>query len=803
MATRTFGERIARNEDDRLLRGRGQYIDDIDAKEVLHAAFVRSPYAHANIRSIDVSRARELRGVHAVYTCDDIGHVDRELPLLIPHPYLQYPKTQRPLARGHVDHVGQAVAFIVAESRYLAEDAAELVEVEYEPLPVVVDLERAAAPESPRVHDDVPDNVASHFVQQSGDPDAAFAEADVVLKARFAVERSAGTAMETRGVLARWEPLAGELTVWDTTQASISVRGGLASLFGLPENRVRVIAPDVGGGFGTKVFFFYPDEVLVPLAAMDLGRPVKYLEDRVEHFLASNHERLQIHEIELAATSDGIVTGIRDSFLHDTGAFIPYGIAVAQVAATQLPGPYRVPNVWVELKAVYTNTMTVTPYRGCGRPHACFVIERAMDLLADKLGIDRAEIRRRNFIRTDEFPWHRPGMLFADGLPVTLDSGNYEQALDIVLEAIDYEGFKAEQERARADGRYLGLGLACYIEGTGLGPYEGAHVKVNPITGKVLVATGLTSQGQGHETSFAQIAADALGVKPSDVQVVTGDTREFEWGVATFASRAAVVSGSAIGKAALTVRQKALELAENMLEVSADDLDIEDGEIFVRGSPNRHVSLKLVATASNPLRYAFDEEAQVATQFAPARKNQTGPQLPEGQTPGLEATEYYSPPHATWASGIHAAIVEVDLETCQVEYLRYVCVHDCGNMINPTIVEGQVMGGVAQGVGGALYEKLEYDEDGQLRNASFMDFLVPYATEIPRVELHHLETPSPLNELGIKGAGEAGAIPVPALTASAISDALRPLGVEIMEAPITPIRLYQIVEEASAQSQAE
>src|SRR5207253_21341 len=334
----------------------------------------------------------------------------------IPHPYLQHPKTQRPLARGHVDHVGQAVAFIVAESRYLAEDAAELVEVDYEPLPVIVDLERAAAPDSPRVHEDLPDNVASHF--------------------------------------------------------------------------------------------FYPDEVLVPLAAMELGRPVKYLEDRVEHFLASNHERLQIHEVELAATNDGIVTGIRDSFLHDTGAFIPYGIAVAQVAATQLPGPYRVPNVWVELKAVYTNTMTVTPYRGCGRPHACFVIERAMDLLAEKLGIDRMEIRRRNFIGKDEFPWHRPGMLFADGLPVTLDSGDYEQALDTVLREIDYEGFKVEQAEARKQGRYLGLGLACYIEGTGLGPYEGAHVKVHPITGKVLVATGLTSQGQGHYTTFAQIAAD-------------------------------------------------------------------------------------------------------------------------------------------------------------------------------------------------------------------------------------------------------------------------------------------------------
>jgi len=802
MSTRSFGERILRNEDDRLLRGAGMFVDDIPAAGLLHAAFVRSEYAHANVSGVDVERARSHPEVVAVYTCDDIGHVDRELPLLIPHPFLQHPKTQRPLARGHVDHVGQPIAMVVAESRYAAEDACDLIDVEYEPLPVVVDLEAAAQPEAPLVHEDLPHNIASHFVQQSGDPDRAFAEADHVLRARFAVERSAGSALETRGILAKWDPLAGELTVWDTTQASIGVRGGLASLFGLPENKVHVIVPDTGGGFGTKVFFFYPDEVLVPFAALQLGRPVKFVEDRVEHFLASTHERLQIHELELAATKDGILTGIRDTFLHDTGSFIPYGIAVAQVSATQLPGPYRVPNVWVELKAVYTNTMTVTPYRGCGRPHACFVIERGLDLLAEELGIDRMEIRRRNFIRSDEFPWHRPGMLFADGLPVTLDSGNYHEALETVLREIDYDGFKAEQEQAWQEGRYLGLGLACYIEGTGLGPYEGAHVKVNPITGQILVATGLTTQGQAHGTTFAQIAADALGVLPSDVQVVTGDPREFEWGVATFASRAAVVSGSAIANAALEVRRKALGFAANMLEASADDLEIEQGEIYVRGSRDRSVTLKQVATAANPLRYAFDEDAQAATQFAPAFASKEGPPLPAGEAPGLEATEFYSPPHATWASGIHAAIVEVDLRTCQVAYRRYVCVHDCGNMINPLIVEGQVMGGVAQGVGGALYEKLEYDEDGQLRNASFMDFLMPYATEVPRVEIHHLETPSPLNPLGIKGVGEAGAIPVPALTASAISDALRPLGVQINEAPVFPDRLFRIVQEARARSSA-
>jgi carbon-monoxide dehydrogenase large subunit len=795
MATRTFGESVLRNEDDRLLRGNGRYVDDIEAYGALHVAFVRSTFAHARIAGVDVEEAKAQPGVVAVYTCDDIGHLDQDLPLLIPHPAMTHPRTQRPLAREEVHHVGQAIAMVVAESRYEAEDAAERVVVDYEPLPVVVDLERAGAAGSPLVHDDVPGNVACHLVQVSGDPDDAFARAEHVFKARFVVERSAGHPMETRGCLARWDSHSRELTLWDSTQASISIRGGLASLFSLPENKVRVIAPDTGGGFGTKVFFFHPDEVLVPFAAMALGRPVKYIEDRSEHFVASNQERKQIHDVEVAATKDGEILGLRDTFLHDTGAFIPYGIAVAQVASTSLPGPYRIPNLHVEFKAIYTNTTTVSPYRGCGRPHACFVMERTMDLLAQELGIDRMEIRRRNLIASDEFPYTRENMVFADGLPVTLDSGDYVRALDTVLEAIGYDEFRAEQERARAEGRWIGLGLACYVEGTGLGPYEGAHVQVQSVTGKVLVSTGLTSQGQGHETVFAQIAADQLGVDPSDVQVITGDTGAFEWGVATFASRAAVVSGNAVGKAALEVREKIIDMASNMLEAAVEDIDIAEGRIFVRGSEDRHVTLKQVATVANPLRYAFDQDAQAATQFAPAFEDVGGPPLPDGRVPGLEARSYYSPPHATWASGVHAAIVEVDMDSLEVSFLKYVLVHDCGKMINPAIVEGQVMGGVAQGVGGALYERLVYDEDGQLRNGSFMDFLIPYATEVPRLEMHHQETPSPLNVLGIKGVGEAGAIPVPALTASAVSDALRPLGIEIMEAPLMPDRLFHLVSE--------
>ncbi len=798
MATRTFGESVLRNEDERLLRGRGMYVDDIEATDAYHAGFVRSPFAAARITSIDVSAARELPGVHLVWTCDDLGRFDIELPLLIPHPALTHPKTQRPLARDRVYYVGQAVAFIVADSRYIAEDAAELVEIEYEPLDVVVDYRTSADEGTSLVHDDVPSNTACHFVQSCGDTEKAFAEADRIVKYEFEITRSAGHPMETRGCLAEWHERRGELTLWNSTQASIPLRGGLASLFGLAEDKVRVVAPDTGGGFGTKVYFFYPDEVLVPLAAMTLNRPVKFIEDRSEHFVASNQERAQTHEIELAIKEDGTVLGLRDTFIHDTGAFIPYGIAVAQVASCSIAGPYRIPNIEVEFKAVYTNTTTVSPYRGCGRPQACFTIERALDKVADELGIDKAEIRRRNFIQPDEFPYNRPGLVFADGLPVTLDSGSYEAALDIVLREIDYANFAQRQEEARTEGRYLGIGIACYVEGTGLGPYEGAHVQVHGTTGRVLVATGLTSQGQGHQTVFAQIAADQLGIDPSMVDVVTGDTDAMQWGVATFASRAAVVSGSAVHKAAKAVRTQAFEFAANMLECAPGDLEAEDGRIFVKGSPDRSVALKTVATASNPLRYAFDEDAAVATQFASVYGDVQGPPLPEGKAPGLESWEYYSPPHATWASGVHAAIVEVDLKTLQVRYQRYVCAHDCGAVINPMIVEGQVCGGIAQGVGGALYERLDYDESGQLRNASFMDFLIPYATEVPRVELHHLETPSPLNELGIKGVGEAGTIPVAALTASAVTDALKPFGIEIDHAPIFPSELYALLREAGA-----
>lgn len=797
MSTRSFGTRVKRNVDPKLLKGEGSFIDDLDLPGVLHAAFVRSPFARAKIKSVDTDYARSMDGVMAIYTCDNIGNLDMELPLLIPHDCMNDARTQRTLARDDVYHVGQAVVMVVAINRYLAEDAALMVDVDYEPMDVEVDIEKAILPDAPLVHPTHPGNIAADLTQISGDPVSAFARAEHVTKIRVEVERSTAAPMETRSVAAYYDKISGVLTVWDGTQAPLTVRGGLASIFEIDEDKVRVIAPDVGGGFGQKVMFPHPDELLVPLAAMELGMPVKYIEDRRENFISSNQERKQIHHIELYATKDGDVIGLKDFFLHDTGAFIPYGIAIAQVASTSIAGPYRIPNIHVQFQAVYTPTVTITPYRGCGRPQACFAVERAMDQLAEDLGIDRFEIRRKNLISDDQFPYPREGLIFADGLPVTMDSGQYFKALDLIEEKIDVRNFPRMQEEARSQGKFLGLGLAYYVEGTGLGPYEGGHIKIHPITGKVYVNTGLSGQGQGHDTVFAQIVADQLGVNVEDVILTEGDSGAYDWGVATFASRAAVVSGNAIHKTALIVRKKTIKAAANMLEVDEDEIELRDGHAWVSNS-NRSVSLAAVATATNPLRYAFNEAAKAATQFAPASRHD-GPALDEGQAPGLEATDYYSPPAATWAYGVHAAIVEVDEITCETKIKKYALVHDCGNMINPTIVEGQVMGGVAQGIAGAMYEKVEFDDDGNISNANFVDFVIPYATEIPKVEMYHLETPTPLNPLGVKGVGEAGCIATAATIASGLTDALREFGnPKFRSTPITPSMIHEVLSSGSS-----
>jgi len=789
MSTRAIGARIPRNEDPRLLQGLGCFVDDVDPPGMLHAAALRSGHAHARIVRIDATAARRAPGVRLVLTAADLGERNQPSPLLIPHPTLTHARTQRPLATDEVRYVGELVAFVVATDRYLAEDAAALIEVEYEPLPVVTDLATALASGATRVHADVPENRAARFRQAVGDAAGALARAPRVRRERLAIERSCGSPIETRGVVAEWDARRRVLRVWDSTQAPLPIKNGLARLFGLPEFSVEVVAPDVGGGFGTKIMLFYPEEILVPHAAITLGRPVKWTEDRREHLLAANQERGQIHDVEVGFDEMGKILALRDRFVHDAGAYTPYGIVVPIITSTQLPGPYRLQNYAVEFEVAYTNKAVVTPYRGAGRPHGVFVMERMIALIARELGLEPSEVRRRNFIQPDEFPWD-VGLTFQDGGPTRYDSGDYPAGLAMALEMVGAGEFRRRQAEARRAGRYLGLGLGCYVEGTGIGPYEGAHVRIEP-SGKVLVATGLTTQGQGHGTTFAQIAADALGCDPTDVAVVTGDTTKFNWGAGTYASRGLVTSGNAIHRAALQVRDKALRLAASLLEVSPDDLELADGRARVRGAPGKELTLGALATVANPIRYAYGKEAaEAALRLVKPRE---GAVLQEGEAPGLEAHGYYAPPHSTFASGCHAAIVEVDVETGNLAFLRYVVHHDCGTLVNPMIVEGQIRGGVAQGIGGSFYERIVYDESGQPLTTTFMDFLIPTAVEIPDITIGHTETPSPLNALGIKGVGEAGAIPVPALVAEAIDDALAPLGVRIREMPLSPSRLRELI----------
>src|SRR5205809_636994 len=695
------------------LRGRRQIMlddSDVHPHRQRKAADGGIPAA-ALINQAAVVRAQ--RRIHLVLTAAELGPLNQPTPLLIPHPELTHPRTPCPLAVDEVRYVGELVALVVADDRYLAEDAARLIDVDYEALPAVVELEAAGADGSPRVHADVPGNRAARVAQHVGDPDAAFARAAHVFRERLAIERSCGSPLETRGVVADYDARTTTLRAWISTQAPLPIKNGLARLFGLPEFKVDVIAPDVGGGFGTKIMLFYPEEILFPAAAFRLGRAVKWIEDRSEHLTSSSQERGQLHEVEVATDEDGRILALRDRFLHDAGAYTPYGIIVPLITSTQLPGPYRLCHYAVEFEVRYTNKVMVTPYRGAGRPHGAFVMERMIGRIARELGLEASEVRRRNFIQPDEFPWD-VGLTFQDGGPTRYDSGDYPAGLEMALERIGFGNFRARQRAARAEGRHLGLGVACYVEGTGIGPYEGAHVRVEP-SGSVYVATGPPTQGQGHQTTFAQIAAEALGCDPRNVTVVTGD----------------------------------------------------------------------------PIRYAYGKEAaEAALRLVKPRQ---GAVLRDGEEPGLEARGYYAPPHATFASGCHAAVVEVDVETGVVRFLEYVVQHDCGRIVNPMIVEGQIHGGVAQGIGGALYEKLCFDATGQPLTRTFMEFHIPTATEVPSIDVVHLETLSPLNPLGVKGVGEAGAIPVPALVAEAVEDALAPFRVRVSEMPLSPERIRELI----------
>ena len=765
MSERLFGAKVRRREDPRLLTGRGRYVGDVALPGMLHVAVARSPHAHARIAGIDAGVARRAPGVVHVLLPEDVAGHER-LPLLVPHSSLLNPACPELLPREIVSYPGQGVACVIAESAAQAEDALESLRIDYEILPAVASMDDALSAELP-VH--AGGNVAARYTQRVGDVAGGLAGAHLVLRERFTLHRGAGMAMETRGIAARWDGDLGQMTVWSTTQSPQILRRILARYLGLGEHAVRIVTRDIGGGFGPKGIV-YPEDILIPLLARTLDRPVRCLETRHEHLLAATQERDQRHEVELGLTRDGRIVALRDSFIHDCGAFVSWGVIVPLITSVSVPGPYRVPSYEVTLTALYTNRVPVTPVRGAGRPQAVFVMERMLDLAAERLGLDRVAIRERNLIEPHEFPYD-VGIVSRDNSPRRYDSGNYPECLRRAVEAIGWSGFAAERERARAEGRTIGIGLALFVEDTGLGPYEGIRVRVDP-GGHAFVFSGASSQGQAHETTLAQIVADGLSLPIDQVTVVPGDTDGIPQGVGTFASRIAVLAGSSAAHAAGEVRKKALAVAARELEAAPEDLTIEDGLISVRGAPGRGLTLGAVAAIASAPRPGYA--------------------LPGGMDPGLEASGFVRVLQSTYSSGAHAAIVEVDPETGAVRILRYVAVDDCGVMINPMIVEGQVHGGIAHGIGNALLEEIVYDASGQMVTGTLMDYALPRATDVPSLEVHHVVTPSPLNPLGVKGAGEGGTLPAPAAIGNAIADALRGGGAELMAMPATRERVWRL-----------
>ena len=777
---RYIGAAIKRKEDPRFITGRGTYVDDLALTGMVYAAMVRSPYPHARIKSINVEKAKAMPGVVAVYTGKDIQI--NPLPLAWPLPG-QKGSPRLPLARDKVVHAGEIVAVVVAEDRYLAEDAAEQVEVEYEELPSVADIRKAIEPGAPTVHDDAPGNVA--FEWSLGDQaatDEAFQRADRVVRLELVNQRLVPNAIEPRAALAQYDPGRDEYTLWVTSQ-NPHVERLLISAFimGIPEHKLRVIAPDVGGGFGSKIPT-YGEECIVLWLSRQLGRPVKWTAKRSESFLSDAHGRDHYTEAELALDKDGRVLGLRVKTLANMGAYINlFNTAVPTfLYAPLLSGQYRIPAIYCHVTGVFTNTVPIDALRGAGRPEACYVIERLMDVAARELGMDPAEIRRRNFIPADAFPYQTP-------VASVYDSGNYEGALEKALAAADYQRLRQEQEELRKQGRYIGIGIACYIEACGVAPsklvgqlgaqaglWESALVRVHP-TGRVTVFTGSHSHGQGHETTFAQIVAEELGVSLDDVEVVHGDTEAVPMGMGTYGSRSLAVGGSAIVVALNKVKDKARRIAAHLLEAAPEDIEFRDGRFSVRGVPDRSIEWPMVAL-----------QAYLAHN------------LPEGMEPGLEASGFYDPVNFTFPFGTHVSVVEVDPDTGQVKILRYVAVDDAGNIINPLVFDGQVHGGIAHGIGQALLEWGQFDEDGRPITASFMEYTMPRASHLPSFETQVQVTPCPHNPLGAKGIGEAGTIAASPCIVNAVVDALAPLGIRHLDMPLTPPRVWRAIQEARA-----
>ena len=766
-----IGERIKRIEDPALLRGVARFADDIHLPGLAEAAFLRSPHPHAMIEAIDVEDARQAPGVHAVLTIADLAPVltSERMPLGFRDQSLPDDITPFVLAKDEVRHVGEPVALVVAETRYLAEDAAARIEVDYRPLPAVADCRAAIAPDAPRVHSEKSSNVLIAFEQDYGDADRAFANAPHVFSLALKQHRGGAHPLEGRAVVARYDPLDDRLTVWSSTQMSHETRSVLVNLLGSDESRIRVVAPDVGGGFGAK-YLTYAEEVAVAAAARILDRPIKWIEDRREHFTSSIQERDQYWDVEVATDGDGKLLAIRGEMTHDHGAYTPQGINLPYNSSTAVPGPYILPAYNLQVTVAMTNKVAAMPVRGAGYPEGTFVMERLLDAAADGLGMSRAEIRRRNLVPVDAMPYTAPLKTRA-GTFVKCDSGDFLKCQAMALEAIGAAEFPARQESERAEGRHIGLGIANGLKGTGRGPFESGMVRIGR-SGRVLVATGAMPMGQGTKTLLAQICAAQLGLEATDIEVIAGDTNAIPMGLGGFASRQTVTAGSSVHLAAGEVRAKVLTMAAHLLEAAEEDLELAAGDVRVKGAPELSVGLREVAEAASGV---------------------PGYALPPGVEPGLESSVNFMPTGLAYSNSVHAVEVEVDIETGAVTIRRYLVVSDCGRLVNPMMVDGQVRGGVVHGIGNGLFEWMGFDGEGQPLTTNFADYLLPSATDVPAIDLVYNETLSPMNPIGVKGVGEAGTVPAAAAIASAIEDALRPYAVRIDEVPVKPGRIVELI----------
>jgi len=771
--TAPIGLSVKRREDRRLLTGRGRYVDDVRLPHLCHAAIVRSPHAHARIVGVDARRATALPGVLAVFTIADLPECAAAVPSLVTSTRFR-PYVQPAIAGPKVRHAGEAVAVVVADDVYRAADAAEVVDVRYAVLPAVATVEAALAKGAARVFDEWPDNVAGPSAGAVGDVTRGFAQAHVVVEARLSVPRVAAMPIEPRGVVAQPDAPDGRLTVWASTQMPFAVRAAVAAALDLAEEQVRVIAPDVGGGFGAKGHV-YPEDVLIPAVARRLGRAVKWIETRREHFLATAPDRDQHHQLRLGVASDGAIAAIETTFTRDGGAYPVLGDVITLNTINHLPGPYRVAHLKGSAVNVVTHKTFTGAYRGAGRPEVAYVLDRLLDRAARRLGMDPAELRRRNLIRFDEMPY-TTGLRYRDGIPIVYDPADYPAAFDRLLARFGYDEWRAAQKGRRASPRPIGIGLSAYLEGTGIGPFEGADVRIDP-SGMVYLQIGVSSQGQSHETTLAQVCAAELGVDTERVVVVGGDTAVLGYGNGTIASRVAAVAGPAVARTSREVARKARLVAGELLECAPTDVVFADGRAHVAGMAGRSIELGELARGS--LR---------------------SPTLLLEGAPGLHACAFFRPETVTWAFGAHACALEVDVETGAVRLLRYAAVHDCGRPLNPMVVEGQLHGGIVQGIGAALGEELIYDGGGQLLTGSLMDYGVPKADEVPPLDVVALDFPSTRNEMGIKGVGESGIIsPVPAI-ANAVEDALADRDVAIERVPLTAASVWEALRSAQRPS---